>query len=870
MNGLISREHLIQLVSQANKYKLTLLVAPAGSGKTTLLNQWHQAYGHLQIARINIPPKNSGVHYVLKRMLDEIRKIVQVYDAPIFNLFNDSLTLDEDDIIYSMVQVLSSIKEEIYLVIDDYQNVDSEYARRLLGKILVHLPKSIHLIFASRVLPRISLSRLKLENQLLQIDGPDLMLSEQELQALNQVVTGRSLQPSQSKQIIEQTEGWMAGVKIALLAYEKYGDTGLELFDGNQPDMAEYLGQEVYEALPETLQDFFVCSSVLDVFNVELCNHIFERSDSDVSIQQLLHYSVFLVEIENKPGWYRYHALISDYIKQKIFDLKPRSTIGQIHKACSDYCYAHGEYVLALDHATKTNDVGYLNAQLHQIIPVWLKLGDFNLIIHRLREMDESVLLEDQELSFTYAYSLIFSRRFNQAQYFLEQLKSRYSEMMVSSEFQGDLAFLEMSLRLFQHDTEVLCQQQVEALITDSYVNEFRLFAYIICAYRELQGGNLNEAIRVAHTAKHLLGQKGFILLESYAHLIIALCERYKGRGVEAVNYISALYGEHAYPKGGLAWVNINTAMVVVEYEQNKLQSAKDLCETLLPHLSHACVTEVIATVYLHYSRLLFLDRDCRKANRVLEQLNSILVLGDYPRFTSHYVQESVRQAYIKGDETRLHKLGDQYQLNDVDVPSVNLDGRYQESADRLLLSQVYTLIARKRFDEAESILVPLVEILDGLDMVSRCLIAKANLVVVHHARGNVHRAIDGLNELVDEYGLMGFSRNIFDETPNLNHVFLLAQKQGDLDLPDLFCAVFHDLFIGTVDDSATHKPTVKLTEKEKRVYALLSGGLSNAEISKQLNVAVTTTKWHLKNIYQKLGVSNRAEAIVLNRSETP
>lgn len=866
MNGLIKRGQLVELISRSNQYKLTLLVAPAGSGKSTLIDQWQHQSPDRCVARINLSANHSSVNHALKRMLDEIRKTVQVYEAPIFNLFNDRLTLDKDFIVHSMHQVLESISSEIYLVIDDFQHVDSEYARAILSKMLEGLPEHVHIIVSSRYLPRINLSRLKLENQLLQIDSVDLMLSEQDLSALNQEVTGKTLMPVQSKQILDQTEGWMAGAKIALLSFEKYGNTGLELFDGNQPDMADYFGQEIYQALPEELQEFFLYSSVLDVFNADLCNQIFKRDDSAKVIEQLLHYSVFLIELNDKPGWYRYHSLIADYVRQKIFELKPRTSIGHIHKSCSDYCFDHREFGLCLDHATKSNDMDYLNAQMQRVIPIWLRSGEFNQIIHRLGELEEAWLLNEQWLSFSYAYSLVFSRRFNQAHYFLENLKNRYRDSTVSSEFKGDLKFLELSLRVFQHDTEVLCQAQVDELVTDSYVNEFRLFAYIIFSYRELQGGNLNEALRVAHQAKHLLGQKGFVLLESYAHLMIALCERYRGRGVVAVNYITELNSTNSYPVGGLAWVNVNTAMVVVEYEQNKLAEAKDLCETLLPNLTYACVTEVIATVYLYYSRLLFIEGDSKKAHRVLEQLNSILVLGDYPRFTSQYVQESMRQAFVKEDINRVRKLTEQYLLAKVDVKQVDMDGRYQESVDRLLLAHIYSLTAREQFDQAESLLQVLIEKLDALDMVSRSLIAKSNLVVVYYARGCVHAAVAELKRLVDEYGLMGFSRNIFDETPSLNCVFSHAHQQEELELPDLFRGVFHDLFAEGVEQDNPRLQMGKLTDKEQRVYALLVGGLSNAEISKQLNVAVTTTKWHLKNIYQKLGVANRTEAIVLSR----
>lgn len=868
MANQIERGNLISLLSHSADFSLTILVAAAGSGKTTLLDQWQISNANLNIARVDIRDSDQNLNHFLKKILSAIKQTVEVFDASIFNLFKNEDSWKDSHIVESFIQVLESIDETLFLVIDDYQYTESESSSALLNAVVKRLPANIHIILSSRRYPALDLIRFKIEDKLLQIDAYDLVFDPIQVMELNERLGGDSLNKERLSAIMESTEGWVAGVKIALLACRKYGANALEVFNGDQPDLVNYFGSEVYQELSENIKTFLLCTSIFERFNRDLCDAVLSRRDSNSIISELLDQALFIMPLSDKPGWYRYHSLLSDFLRMKLSSAWSEAEIEKLHGKAGQYLMDHGDYKLGLSHLYKSNNNSAIDYGITHACEHWLKQGDFSNVIATLDNLGEDQVLSEPKYALAHTYALIFSRRFNQAQYFLDLLTQRLDQhMLASPNIEGDLHFLKLSLKLFQQDTEALAALNIDELLSSANDGGMRVFSLIIAAYSELQAGKLNNALRIASRSKVVLAELGYILIESYADLIIALCDRYMGRGIEAVNYITTLRDKSNLIEGSLGWVNLNLAMVVVLYEQNRLEEARDLCEKLLPQINHACMTEVISTLYLSLSRLLFIQGNQRKAARVLDQLNRILVFGRYERFSSQYVHESMRQAWISNDARSAKKIVELYELEHKQVSQVDHGNQYREPIERYSLALCYWYIFKGEFDRAASRLKVLSEKLEGLGIVSRALVAKSNLILVDYYRGNKKLAVQRLCNLLDEYSFAHFSRTIFDDAPGLEKVFLHGAKVGSLELPEIFQTAFSDLLsINSAPDPAETSSPVVFTDKEQEVYLLLTSGLSNAEISDRIGTALSTTKWHLKNIYQKLGVSNRSEAIVANR----
>ena len=265
------------------------------------------------------------------------------------------------------------------------------------------------------------------------------------------------------------------------------------------------------------------------------------------------------------------------------------------------------------------------------------------------------------------------------------------------------------------------------------------------------------------------------------------------GRGIEAVNYINKIQQQTPFTQGSLPWTNLQTARVIVCYEQNKLRQAKQLCETLLPQINHACVTEVISTIYLSLSRLFFIEGNFPKAVRALDQLQRILNFGQYQRFNSQLAQESMRQAWLRGDEKRALKMYSQYSLQASLESLRQLNHQYHEASERYALALHYWYMFKGEYDKSSILLQLLYDALYKQGAISRALVVLANIITLEYCRGNTNLAIMRLAKIIKEEGYMVFSRTLFDEAPGLDQVFMAAQNAGRINIPELFKQVYTD-----------------------------------------------------------------------------
>ena len=869
MTSLLARPELLSLLDCSDHHRLTLIISPSGYGKTTLLSQWHSGQKHKTVTRFCVPEENFSVNAALNSILLEVRKQTQVIQAPFFNVFTDDVQVNEKLSVDTLVLVFEFFKEEMYFIIDDFQYLNFPNESNILNNLLVRMPSNVHFIFSSRSIPKINLIPLKLNDDVLIIDSHDLSMSVNEVASLSDQMCQYPLTGYDIKLIADRTEGWLSGIKIALLAINEHGLDFIKNLEKKRIDIMDSFFHDIYTSLTQEGKQFFLFSAIFKCFNQDLCDRVLGRNNSEKFIRYLMNRSAFIIKDNSRPGWYRYHSLLNDFLNKQLSQLSGSDVLKRLHKVSTLTCIEMNEFELAAYHCLLTKDDDFIGDSLTQCCHYWLKEGDFNNAIKWLDAICEKKLLNNTNLSLNYAYALIFSRRFHQAQYFISLIDSTDSGKS-SSDFNDDLEFLKVSLMLFQRDIDVVDRHIVERLVAQSHASDNRVFSMVIAAYFEMQHGRLDDAMRLAQHAKIILEKKGYVFFQCYADMIVALCDRYTGRGIQAIQYISKIYNTAKMTKGSMPWLCLNVAMMVVTYEQNHIKKSHAICEMVLPYVNHACVTELIATVYLYFSRLQFDLGSTHSARGVLEQLNRILILGKYPRFKSQSLCELTRQCYVNADHVLMEKLLSEHALvlspcDSESVGVINGDS-FDEIQERYTLATCYAHGLNAQFSLAYEKLNRLSQELLSLGLISRYVIAKCNAIVMQYRAGKIQKSLSMLDVLLQEYTLSVLSRNVFDEAPGINDVLLTLSNSGAIHLPQSFLVIYHDLF-----DQI--KPMVSfdlasLTDKEVKIYQLLKSGLSNQDISNEMNVALSTTKWHLKNIYQKLGVKNRAEILVMNNRE--
>ncbi|GAA3928833.1 LuxR C-terminal-related transcriptional regulator [Litoribacillus peritrichatus] len=869
----ITRSHLLKKLDGCRKVPLTIILAPAGSGKTTLLNQWQDANETLNVARLDLEIRDKAPMAFFRRFVDEVKKHSPMLDISTFNVFSNDLSCPASMLCDALMLALDSVDDELFIVLDDFQCADSPLVQQVMASLINQLPSNIHLVLASRNYPGFSLSRLKLSDALLQIEGEDLRINDQQLNLLNESHGGKTLSKPCLTRILELTEGWAVGVRIALLACKHSGESALDSFTGTLPELVDYFGYVVLNGLPASVRSLLVQSAVFEYFDVDLWEAVLGSNASGPVMNKLLAQGVFIVRTEpcnqSSREFYRYHGLLHDFLAVRLASEQTVTDIQKLHRKAADAWLVKNQMTQVIYHASRAGDNDFYLALLKDVCRSCLAKGRLSEVIHFLSEMSDEALSSEQELFEAMVFALIFSRRFNQAQYYLDywqNLRAGNKSNHAKNRFSAVLEFLSLSLNVFLNDEDYVSADRLGQIARSTTQKDVRAFSLVIVAYYQLQRGRLEDALNTATKAKVILSHLGVPYLASYADLIIALCDRYMGRGMMAVNYISALYQGIEAQTEQPSWVNIATGMIVVYYERNQLDASQAMCERLLPKVNYACATEVVATVYLSLARLLFIKGDVQKSVRLLDRLDRILILGKYPRFKGQVAQELMRQALVQGSLDGAERIAESYDLHNFYQQTAWSEVQdYSEGRERFGLAISYLFQLQGKHTQANALLNDIHRVADTQQVKARALIAECNRIVVLYKNNAKEVAVNLLKRQLDLLGLEVFSRCIFDEAPGLGEVFACAERLNIVHLPGFYKEYFNDVFPSQVEVNNDISLSL-LTKKEREIYELLVAGLSNSKISDQLSIALSTTKWHLKNIYAKLGVDNRTSAIVIAR----
>jgi len=863
MQGKILRPEQLKRLEIGTNFPLTLLVAPAGCGKSELLNQWKELDRSGSIISLDMNTQPVGEYGLFKELLSALKVQGAILDAATYALFNHEQNMSEHGIFDIMMSAFMNLPSAITIMVDDFHLIESKATQSLFYSLVMAAPAHVRFIVASRHYPDFPLSRLKLKDLVFVLDGDDLKLTAEEAHELNENMGGKPIDAEKLQVLIAHTQGWFVGVKLALLAYQKRGVIALDSFSGSQPELINYFGYEVLSHLSEKFKRFLLLSSMFEIFSGEICEHVLGLEDCETVLMKLASQELFMTPDENRAGYYRYHPLLQEFLIKQISLYLTEAEVLGFHKVAAKYFLDRKQYTWSLRHAKYCKDSSLYFYVFQSASDYWIRLGCFQPIINFSEEIEGNLDEVNDGILINVVYAYIFSRRFNQAHYYIELLRNRENHRVSDHEI-SHVDFLDKVLQLFQHEDHAFKDQCILLESIHHSQLEIRSFSTLLVAYQYMYLGRLSDAFQMAHQAKAYLEKSGHVFLESYADLIIISCDRHLGRGIYAAQGMQQTFSTAKPPHESLQWLNLATGMMVVHYEKNELKIALSFCEQLLPLVNYICATEVVTSVYLFMSRLLHHRGEQVRASQILTQLERILALGKYGRFQSEVVQEKMRQCLQDEQYNQADRLYHQNQLH------LFLKGdvftklhRYEQTRERYALASVYWLSSQQQYSAAKKILDQLILTLNNLGMKFRSLIAQANRIVIESQEGHMDTAIKTLKQLLDGYGLVCFSRGLFDETPGLGKLMQSALSSGRLRLPKQFLKAFDDV-LNIPEEMCVAKSLVLLTEKEHEIFNLLGGGLSNVEISERAGIALSTTKWHIKNIYAKLGLENRGAAVLM------
>jgi LuxR family transcriptional regulator, maltose regulon positive regulatory protein len=352
--GLLRRDDLLAAMDRATLRKVTVISAPPGSGKTSLLRAWSdRASKDRRVAFVSVPPDQQDAQQFWFAVLDAIRQTDAIADVPRQAATPD---FDGDVMVDTVVSELAKAGGVDVLVVDDLQELSSADALSQLGHLLSVLPKSAHVVLSSRRDPPIRLHKLRLSDEVAELRAGDLRFTASETRELLDA-SEISLSDAGAAALYERTEGWAAGLRLAVISLSGHPepDRFVEEFSGTDRAIGEYLMAEMLERQPIEVQSMLLRTSVADRLNGELADLLAGRPGCEQILLALEDANAFVVSLDPQRTWFRYHQLLADFLR-----LELRRTLAEevpeLHRKAAAWFADRGEIIEAIQHTLAAGD----------------------------------------------------------------------------------------------------------------------------------------------------------------------------------------------------------------------------------------------------------------------------------------------------------------------------------------------------------------------------------------------------------------------------------------------------------------------------------------------------------------------------------
>lgn len=358
--GHVHRARVVDTLAAGAHTRLTVVAAAAGSGKTSLLSEWHAEPSEQRpFAWITLDPADNDPVRFWDGFLAALRTVSPAIGASAQTALHSPGTTVDDQVLPLLVNDLAALPEPLVLVLDDYHAIENPEIHAALELLVERLPAKAHLVLATRSDPPLPLSRLRARGQLTEIRAADLRFSVAEAGTFLTEAIGVHLDADEIERLHERTEGWAAGLQLAGLSLKGREDHRefIDTFAGDDQQIVDYLGFEVLDRQPPALRHFLLTSSILDRLCGPLCAAVTGDADAGVMLRRLERENAFVVALDSRREWYRYHHLLAELLRTEVMRTAPE-LVPDLHRRASAWYLEAGAIHEAIEHATVAGDFG--------------------------------------------------------------------------------------------------------------------------------------------------------------------------------------------------------------------------------------------------------------------------------------------------------------------------------------------------------------------------------------------------------------------------------------------------------------------------------------------------------------------------------
>jgi LuxR family maltose regulon positive regulatory protein len=406
--GLVQRARLDGLLEAGVRGRLCLVDAPAGSGKTTLLAQWCLAdQAPRRVAWVSLDESDDDPVRFWVYIIEAFRVVEPGFGEAPLGLLQGSGSADvlNQIVLPQLLNELATSGGELVLLLDDYHLISSSTCHYTLGFFIDHLPANVHVVLSTRVDPPLPLARLRASGELTEVRIADLGFTDAEAASLLRDAMELDLTPQAVQRLWERTEGWAAGLVLAGLSLRGRADPApiIASFETGHRHVVDYLGSEVLASQPEPLRNFLVRTSILQRLSASLCDAVLEADDSAWLLAELEHANRFLIALDDRRQWYRYHQLFAQLLSLELTEREPE-LVPVLHRRAAAWYRDAGDVNAAIYHATAAGEFAQAGALIAGHWASYMRRGRIATVQRWLARLPDDVITANPPMALLAAW----------------------------------------------------------------------------------------------------------------------------------------------------------------------------------------------------------------------------------------------------------------------------------------------------------------------------------------------------------------------------------------------------------------------------------------------------------------------------------
>lgn len=856
----LARPELQASLDEGVRRGLVLVSAPAGWGKSSLLTAWSQETA-LPLAWLSLTPRENDPVQFMRAFAAALDGVTPARLDDVQAMLRSPEPLPATEVAAVLLESVQGDGHEIAVVLDDFHVIDHPGILAAVERIIFSLAPTLRLIIATRADPPWPLARLRVSGALTEIRAGDLRLTAPEARAMLQEMP---LTDAAIATLVERTEGWAAGVRLAGLAAARHANPELMLANlrGTNRDIADYLVEQVLAAQPAEVREFLLATSILDQLSGPLCDALLERSGGQEMLEHLEAANLFLIPLDDERQWYRYHGLFSDVLRAQL-EREGAGRMADLHRRAAAWLARQRPMVSqAVEHLLAARAWRDVAATIDESGELFLfSCGEAAVLVRWVEALPREILPEYPRLLRYFAWGLTLTGRLEDAEALLAEAARLCSEGDDDHKrhLRAEVAAVRSRLASYRGEHELTIAAGNEAL---ALIGETRdriagdVSVSLGFAYRAL--GETEAAAAAFARGSEVGWSTGNLQAALWGTRYLALMRVIQGRlnDAEAIldDEFAHLEREGIDPGPAIAALLVGRAEL--RYERDDLDGALADLQQALALALPAGDAKILMTIYV--IKALVHQAQGRNMDAVATARRGQQVFGERMPLAI-----PARIALLQGNLA----AADRWAVAVGFRPNDPCDPAKGES-EQITYGRV--LLARGDTEAGLDYVQHLLDAADAGGRTGNVIELLAILAAARERAGERDTAVALLSRALRLAGPEGYIRTFADEGPVLIPLLraILRERDGviPLDYIHRLCRAIEGDRTGENAPGETTALVEPLTERELEVLRLVADGLPNRAIAAALFLAEGTVKAHLNHINGKLLARNRTEAVAQAR----